>query len=100
MRNEGPARALAWMATGAAALAVGAFLGSAAGRRRSNTPPQRRNRAGDDPDLLEDLADRPVAQSALAESLAAARVSSLAEALASLETRVQVVERSTPAGRV
>ncbi len=99
MRNESPVGALAWMATGAAVLAVGAFVGSAAGRRKGSAPSERRDHP--DRDLLEDLVDRPVAQAAQAESLAAARrVDSLAETVASLETRVQTVERSAVTDRV
>lgn len=51
MRDESPARALTWMATGAAVLAVGAFLGAAAGQRQGSVPSGRPR----DPDLLEEL---------------------------------------------
>lgn len=98
MKQEGPGKILAWMATGAAVLAAGALLGSAAGRRRRSGSEAPSGRPGGD---LQDLADRPVLQSAVAESLAAARrLDSLAETVAALEARVDNVERTAPAGCV
>ncbi|MBI3697925.1 MAG: hypothetical protein HY238_24215, partial [Acidobacteria bacterium] len=97
MSNDSPIKALAWMATGAAVLAAGAFLGSAAGRRKERAPKQ----AAIDPEMLEDLSDRPVARSVLAESLAAARrLEKVAGAVERLELRVQSVERAAPAERI
>jgi hypothetical protein len=98
MKEEGPGKILAWMAAGAAVLAAGALLGSAAGRRRRSGSEALSGRPVGD---LEDLVDRPVLQSAVAESLAAARrLESLAETVAALEARVDNVERTAPAGRV
>lgn len=89
------------MATGAAMVAVGAVLGSAAGQRKNRTPPGDGGPPGREPDALEDLADRPVARAALAEGLGAARrVTALSHTVAGLEARVQGMERTSSAERV
>ncbi|HYM13788.1 MAG TPA: hypothetical protein VEU62_23820, partial [Bryobacterales bacterium] len=97
MRQDSPAKALAWMATGAAVLAAGAVLGSAAGRRKDRGR-RREEHAGLVADPLEDLADRPVARAVLAESVAVARrVETLADSVAGLEARMQAAERAAAA---
>jgi tetratricopeptide (TPR) repeat protein len=92
MRQEGPGKALAWMATGAAVLLAGAFVGAAAGRREGRRP------AGPAPEprVPEDLEDRPLAREAWADTLAAARqVDQLVDTVAGLEARVRTVEANT-----
>lgn len=74
MRQDSPAKTLAWMATGAAVLAAGAVLGSAAGRRKD----RRSRREGDAVPAYGPLED-------------------LAESVASLEARVQAAERAAAA---
>lgn len=89
------------MATGAAVLAAGALLGSAAGRRKERAPRSGPAPGPPLPGALDDLTDRPVAQAALTESLAAARrVDTLARNLESIETRVHAIERANSAERV
>ena len=91
MRRDSPARTLAWMATGAAMVAVGALVGSSTGRRQPGATSPRQ--AGSAADAVEDLEDRPVARAVLKESLAAVRrADALAGALASLDARVQSIE--------
>ncbi len=100
MKQERPAKTLAWMATGAVMLAAGAFLGSAAARRKDRSP-ARGSEPGADDGSLEDLADRPLAREVLAESMAAARrVDSLADAVASMDTRLQAMERASSTDRL
>ena len=91
MKRHGPGRAIGWFATGATLVAAGALLGAAAGRRRPR--PTRQLAEMDD-----DLADRPVAQAALADAVAAARrVDEIATNVAHLESRVAAMENSTAA---
>ncbi|MBI3664859.1 MAG: tetratricopeptide repeat protein [Acidobacteria bacterium] len=94
MSYDHPGKKLAWMGTGAAILAAGVLLGSAAGRRRQLSVSQ-------DVPEPEDLADRPLAAAALADSLTAARrVEQFAGAVESLGARLDAVERSSSAERV
>lgn len=94
MRQEdGLGRALAWMATGAAVLMAGAFVGAAAGRRKDR--PSAKNRPAEQ-DLPEDLEDRPVARAAWADAVAATqRVDLLVHTVSGLESRVAAVENTT-----
>ncbi len=91
--QDGLGRALAWMATGAAVLLAGAFVGATAGRRKDR--PSGNNRAAE-PDLPDDLEDRPVAQAAWADARTAARrVDTLVHTVSGLESRVAAVENTT-----
>jgi len=97
MKQEGGGRTLAWLATGAAVLAAGAFLGSATSRRRDRGPYAGRDRG---PELPEGLADRPLAREAWADALAAGRkVDELQQTVAGLTSRVAGLETGG-AGRV
>ncbi len=88
MKQQGAGRFLALVATSAAMLAAGAFLGASAGRRRRATAAPDSVK---DPDL--DLADRPVARAALAEAMETGRrLEQLSGAVAGLETRMAAIE--------
>jgi hypothetical protein len=92
MRQEGPGKALAWMATGAAVLLAGAFVGAAAGRRDRRRPPG----PPAEPPVPDDLEDRPLAREAWADAVVAARqVDQLAHTVAGLEVRVSAAEANT-----
>lgn len=104
MKDDSPAKTLAWMATGAAVLAAGALLGAVAARPKEQAPAApgpEPTEGGPAEGELEDLDDRPVAQAALAETVAAARrVEILAGLLEKLESRVQSLERASSTERV
>ena len=93
MKQDGLGRTLAWMATGAAVLMAGAFVGAAAGRRRDRPSGKKRAAAPDEPEELE---DRPVARAAWADAMAAAgQVDQLVHTVSGLELRVAAVENTT-----
>ena len=97
MKQDGVGRAMAWMATGAAVLAAGAFLGASNSRRRErpagapDSGPKPRS-----PEEPPDLEDRPVAQAAWADAMAAARrVDQIAHSVSGIESRVATMETNT-----
>lgn len=91
--QDGLGRALAWMATGAAVLMAGAFVGATAGRRKERSSGNNRT---PEPDPPGDLEDRPVAQAAWADAMTAARrVDTLVHTVSGLESRVVAVETTT-----
>lgn len=93
MKHNGVGQALAWMFTGAAVVAAGAFVGTAAGRRRERRPS---HGGRPEPELPDDLADRPVARAAWDDVLAATRqVDRLVHTVTGLESRVAAIETTT-----
>jgi tetratricopeptide (TPR) repeat protein len=91
--QDGLGRALAWMATGAAVLMAGAFVGATAGRRKERSSG---NTRAPEPDPPGDLEDRPVAQAAWADAMTAVRrVDTLVHTVSGLESRVAAVETTT-----
>jgi len=91
--QDGLGRTLAWMATGAVVLLAGAFVGATAGRRKAR--PSGHNRTAE-PDLPDDLQDRPVARAAWADAMTAARrVDAVEQTVSGLESRVAAAEHTT-----